>query len=102
MVTIHFSPDILSVVILRFTAWNFTQMIEIKLDDFSDFFSESDAAQPSDGPMNQRFGVGSPSSAPPPAVPKPSPHQGLGMVVTKEYVIPDMFVCPSKFCSLLC
>ena len=34
MVTIHLSPVILSVVILHFTVWNFTQMIEIKLDDF--------------------------------------------------------------------
>ena len=32
--------------------WNFTQMIEIKLDDFSEFFSESDAAQPSAARIN--------------------------------------------------
>ena len=38
MVTIHFSPDILSVVILQFSVWNFIQMSEIKLDDFSEFF----------------------------------------------------------------
>ena len=63
---------------------------------FLNFFSKSDAAQASDGPMNQQLGVGPPSSAPPPAVPMPGPHQGLGMVVTEEYVIPDMMVGLSK------
>ena len=46
MVTFHFFPDILS-SIFTFPVWNFTQMIEIKLDDFSEFFSESGAAQAS-------------------------------------------------------
>ena len=68
-------------------------MIEIKLDDFRWlfwlFFSESDAAQSSAGQMNQQLGVVPPLSAPPPAVSMPGPHQGLGMVVTEEYVIPD-------------
>ena len=67
------------------------------LDDFSDFFfSESDAAQSSAGQMNQQLGVGPPLSAPPPAVSMPGPHQGLGMVVTEEYVIPDTLVGLSK------
>ena len=55
------------------------------------FFSESDAAESSAGQMNQQLGVRPPLSAPPPppAVSMPGPHQGLGMVVTEEYVIPD-------------
>ena len=73
-------------------------MIEIKLDDF--FFSESDAA--SAGQMNQQLGVGPPLSAPPPLVSMPGPHQGLGMVVTEEYVIPDTMVGLSNLWSLLC
>ena len=60
------------------------------------FFSESDAAQASDGRMDQQLGVGPLSSAPPPAVFMPVPHQGLGMVITEEYVIPDMMVGLSK------
>ena len=67
---------------------------------FLDFFSE--AAQASSGRINQQLGVGPPSSAPPPAVSMPGPHQGLGMVVTEEYVIPDPMVGLSKLCSLLC
>ena len=75
MVTIHFYPDILSVVTLRFTVRNFTQMFEIKLT-FLIFLAKVTAAR-----INQQLGVGPPSSAPPPAEPKPGPHQGLGMVV---------------------
>ena len=63
---------------------------------FLNFFSKSDAAQSSSGLMNQQVGVGPPTSAPPPAVSMPGPHQGLDMVVTEEYVIPDMMVGLSK------
>ena len=63
---------------------------------FLNFFSKSDAAQSSSGLMNQRVGVGPPTSAPSPAVSKSGPHQGLGMVVTEEYVIPDTLVGLSK------
>ena len=45
------------------------------------YSSESDHAQASAARINQQLGVGPPSSAPPPAEPKPGPHQGLGMVV---------------------
>ena len=67
--------------------------MEVYPDDWNQvrwlFFSESDAAQSLAGQMNQQFGVGPPLSAPLPAVSMPGPHQGLGMVVTEEYVIPD-------------
>ena len=59
---------------------------------FLNFFSKSDAAQSSSGLMNQQVGVGPTTSAPPPAVSMPGPHQGLGMGVTEEYVIPDTLV----------
>ncbi|XP_078311593.1 uncharacterized protein LOC144618779 isoform X2 [Crassostrea virginica] len=51
---------------------------ERQIRDVQDQQCKSDAEQASSGPMNQRFGVDPPSSAPPPAVPKPGPHQGLG------------------------
>ncbi|XP_078311334.1 uncharacterized protein LOC144617791 isoform X2 [Crassostrea virginica] len=59
---------------------------EAQIKDVQDQQCESDAAQASDGRMNQQLGVGPPSSAPPPAVFMPGPHHGLGMVVTEEYV----------------
>ncbi|XP_078311651.1 uncharacterized protein LOC144618789 isoform X2 [Crassostrea virginica] len=65
---------------------------EAQIKDVHDQQCKSDAAQASDGPMNQQLGVGPPSSAPPPAVSNSGPHQGLGMVVTEEYVIPDTLV----------
>ncbi|XP_078311410.1 uncharacterized protein LOC144618693 isoform X2 [Crassostrea virginica] len=65
---------------------------EAQIKDVQDQQCESNAAQASAGQMNQQLGVGPPSSAPPPAVFMPGPHQGLGMVVTEEYVIPDTMV----------
>ncbi|XP_078311367.1 uncharacterized protein LOC111100450 isoform X3 [Crassostrea virginica] len=62
---------------------------EAQIKDVQEQQCESDAAQSSAGQMNQQLGVGPPLSAPPPAVSMPGPHQGLGMVVTEEYVIPD-------------
>ncbi|XP_078311435.1 uncharacterized protein LOC111100403 isoform X3 [Crassostrea virginica] len=62
---------------------------EAQIKDVQEQQCESDAAQSSAGQMNQQLGVRPPLSAPPPAVSMPGPHQGLGMVVTEEYVIPD-------------
>nr|XP_022287940.1 uncharacterized protein LOC111100403 isoform X4 [Crassostrea virginica] len=62
---------------------------EAQIKDVQEQQCESDAAQSSAGQMNQQLGVGPALSAPPPAVSMPGPHQGLGMVVTEEYVIPD-------------
>ena len=96
MVTIHFSPDILSVEIFTFYRVEFYPDVRNLERWIFWFFSESDTAQASAARINQRFGVGPPSSAPPPAVSMPGPHQGLGMVVTEEYVIPDPMVGLSK------
>ncbi|XP_078311344.1 uncharacterized protein LOC144618665 isoform X2 [Crassostrea virginica] len=62
---------------------------EAQIKDVQEQQCESDAAQSSAGQMNKQLGVGPPLSAPPPAVSMLGPHQGLGMVVTEEYVIPD-------------
>nr|XP_022299087.1 uncharacterized protein LOC111107933 isoform X3 [Crassostrea virginica] len=51
---------------------------EAQIKDVHDQQCKSDAAQASAGLMNQQVGVGPPSSAPPPAVPMPGQHQGLG------------------------
>ncbi|XP_078311562.1 uncharacterized protein LOC144618771 isoform X2 [Crassostrea virginica] len=51
---------------------------EAQIKDVHDQQCKSDAAQSSSGLMNQQLGVGPPSSAPPPAVSMPGPHQGLG------------------------
>ncbi|XP_078311680.1 uncharacterized protein LOC144618803 isoform X2 [Crassostrea virginica] len=51
---------------------------EAQIRDVQDQQCKSDAAQSSSGLMNQRVGVGPPTSAPPPAVSMPGPHQGIG------------------------
>nr|XP_022287961.1 uncharacterized protein LOC111100406 isoform X3 [Crassostrea virginica] len=65
---------------------------EAQIKDVHDQQCKSDTAQSSSGLMNQQLGVGPPTSAPSPAVSNSGPHQGLGMVVTEEYVIPDTLV----------
>ncbi|XP_078311416.1 uncharacterized protein LOC144618693 isoform X4 [Crassostrea virginica] len=65
---------------------------EAQIKDVQDQQCKSDAAQASAARINQQLGVGPQSSAPPPVASLPGTHQGLGMVITEEYVIPDTMV----------